>query len=287
MMDLFICPVCAHKLKLGLTEWHFICPSCSYEFSKFGTAINSENANNNVNELSRITGLKSLRQSNFIILVNVLKRLMPKSGGRLLDVGSAHGWFLDAAKEHFTVLGIEPDNQVYKVACDSGKPVRLGLFPNALDEHEVFEVIIFNDVIEHIENISAALTACYEHLTPGGLLLLNIPSSSGFFYRSSKFLFSMGYESPFERMWQKGFPSPHIHYFNPSNLSCLLQKYRFHSIFNSTLPVLRASGLYSRIAHTSSHGLLSRLTIYIATLIALPFLRIFPADIIYTVFKRD
>ncbi len=47
--------------------------------------------------------------------------------------------------------------------CRKGLPARKGYFPDALDKKEKFDVIVFNDVIEHIPNIEGALASCFQH----------------------------------------------------------------------------------------------------------------------------
>src|SRR5690606_11668960 len=112
-------------------------------------------------------------------------------------------------------------------------------FPDALAPGERFDAIVFNDVIEHIPDIGRALAACRERLAPGGMLLLNLPSSSGVFYRASKLLRRLGVAGHFERMWQKGLPSPHLHYVDPTNLARLLDRAGFVPVRRGRLATLR------------------------------------------------
>lgn len=81
-------------------------------------------------------------------------------------------------------------------------------------------------LIEHIPDINSIIAACHERLNDGGLLVLNLPSSDGVFYKLSRLFAAMGKFDFFERLWQKGLPSPHVHYFNRKNLSNLLQQGR-------------------------------------------------------------
>lgn len=271
----------------GYTDWHFICPSCGYEQGQLEPAINAPTAHQEIDESARETGLRHLRQSNFDRLVGVIRQHWPASGGHLLDVGAAHGWFLDAATEHFNVLGVEPDSQVFSAARAQGKPIRQGYFPDALHNGELFDIIVFNDVIEHIPDIHSTLAACRERLSPGGLLVLNLPSSKGVFYRLAKLLHGLGIRGPFERLWQKGLPSPHVHYFHAQNLSKLLSCNGFAEQASGRLPTLQLRGLFTRISYTGEHHLFIRVALYALIAGALPLLRLMPGDIIYSVFKRQ
>jgi 2-polyprenyl-3-methyl-5-hydroxy-6-metoxy-1,4-benzoquinol methylase len=280
-MSQYICPVCSNEMGLGIRSWHLQCRSCAYEKAAFEPTINANTSHDLINESARANGLQDLRVSNFETLLNHIKQL--KHQGSLLDVGCAHGWFLDLAKPDFNVLGIEPDKAIFDIVAAKDLAVRNGYFPSALSEHEKFDVIVFNDVIEHIPDISDALTHCQRHLNENGLLVLNLPSSGGIFYKFSKFLLKIGIPQFFERMWQKDLPSPHLHYFDTNNLIKLLGTKGFETRIKGTLPTIQLAGLYTRISYTGDNSLAVRLVIYLCVLICLPLLKIMPADIIFVV----
>jgi 2-polyprenyl-3-methyl-5-hydroxy-6-metoxy-1,4-benzoquinol methylase len=280
-----ICPVCKDTLSQGLQSWHFICRKCKYENSNFNERINLQSAHGLIDEGARETGLKELRADNFNRLLTRIKELKPE-GGRLLDVGCAHGWFLETAERDFDVLGIEPDEVVFNSTARKGLPVRKGYFPDVLEEYEKFDVIIFNDVIEHIPDIEAALASCRSHLNEGGLLVLNLPSRDGIFYRLSKLLAQVGFVGFFERLWQKGLPSPHLHYFNIENLVRLLEDHGFESKTRGGLNAVGLSGLYTRVSYTGNYGYLTRIALCCGIVLLIPMLSILPRDIIYVMSRR-
>jgi 2-polyprenyl-3-methyl-5-hydroxy-6-metoxy-1,4-benzoquinol methylase len=249
-------------------------------------AINDLHACEMVNEREREAGLKALRLENFKVIVDLAGRFVPADGRKLLDVGSAHGWFLETARDRFDVLGIEPDAVVGARAAARGLPVRSGFFPEALQDGECFDVIVFNDVIEHIPNIHAALAACEQRLKPGGILILNVPSSRGFFYRLSKLMARAGCRAPFDRLWQKGLPSPHVHYFDPNNLSRLVTAHQFEQVHSAQLPSLRSEGLLERLRCVGKMSPLSLYVQYAAIRCAIPLLRFFPSDTIVGIFRK-
>lgn len=279
------CIVCGSSKVAGLAGWHAVCPACSYESAALTGAIN-EHSGPEVNEAEREAGLKALRLENFRTIVRYAKRHAPAKGRRLLDVGSAHGWFLESARDDFDVLGVEPDAVVGERAAARGLPVRSGYFPDALAAGERFDVIVFNDVIEHIPDIRAALASCRERLEPGGILILNLPSSRGFFYRLSKLIARLGWRAPFERLWQKDLPSPHVHYFNPRNLCQLVAGQGFELVEAAELPALRAKGLLERLRCAGNVPTVSLYLQYLAIMCAIPVLRMFPSDIIVGVFRK-
>jgi SAM-dependent methyltransferase len=280
------CIVCGTPQSAGLAGWHAACRACGYESAALQVAINEHTAGAPVDEDERERGLKALRQENFRDIVDTARRYVKPGARRLLDVGCAHGWFLETAQQNFEVLGIEPDAVVGGRTAARGLPVRQGYFPDVLQDGETFDVIVFNDVIEHIPDIHAALDACHERLSDEGLLILNLPSSAGFFYRLSKVFARVGWSGPFERLWQKDLPSPHVHYFGPGNLPRLVEPHGFACVHNGELPSLRAKGLLERIRCAGNLSGPSLYLQYGAVLCTLPVLRAFPSDIIVSIFRK-
>lgn len=280
------CPACQGELSPGYCAWHWLCKICGYEKANLQPTINLQSVHQLIDENAREAGLRELRISNFKLLLASIKSVSPGKG-RLLDVGCAHGWFLETAKNDFDVLGLEPDQNVFDAASRRGLPVRMGYFPDALNESEKFDVIVFNDVIEHIPDIEGILASCHQRLNENGLLVLNLPSSQGIFYKLSKFLCHFRICGFFDRLWQKGLPSPHLHYFNKNNIRRLLTGHGFNVELAGTLPILRIKGLFKRISYAKSQSILINGIVYVATLFVIyPFLFILPKDIIFAISRR-
>jgi SAM-dependent methyltransferase len=270
----------------GIAKWHMVCPTCGYESADLASTINSKDTVSVLDEHAREVSLKSVRDVNFSVLTQILRKLKPQ-GGHLLDVGCAHGWFLDKTKDFFRSSGVEPDESIFNATKARGLEVAHGYFPQALLPGSKFDIIAFNDVLEHIPNVEDALTACKEHLSPDGLLLINLPSSNGFFYRLSKLLARVGICGFFDRMWQKGMPSPHVHYFNQRNLSELLGKHKFEIVTVGTLDVLHVKGLYTRLAYSKVNTTPKNLLLYVMLILSLPILKLFPSDIQYVIARVE
>lgn len=281
------CIVCGRRLHVGVEPWHATCRGCGYELSFLEPAINVVAIHEAVNEAQREAALKPLRQQNFRRILDLIGQHGTGQGRALLDVGAAHGWFLELARERFDVLGIEPDVAVRERAAARGLPMRGGYFPDTLEPGRAFDIIVFNDVIEHIPAIDDALAACHQHLRPGGLLVLNVPSRRGFFYRTSKLLARCGWPGPFERMWQKGFPSPHVHYFDASTLQSLVQRHGFVAERMELLPSISVRGTWERIRYAADAPLAASAAQYLAVLAMFPLARLFPSDTIVGIFRRQ
>lgn len=281
------CPVCQNRLIAGCLPWHWICEVCRYEHANFQPNLNKPQNTAVIDERARALGLKPLRQENFKAIIKKLVNLKP-NGGELLEVGSGHGWFLDLAKQHFKVLGIEPDQGITKEARKSRLAVREGYFPEAMKQGELFDVIIFNDVFEHISDAENVVIHCSSHLKPEGLLILNLPNSKGIFYYIAKnFCCRLGSCDFFARLWQKDLPSPHLHYFNVENLTKLTKKYGFIPIQNIYLSTIHFRGLYSRIAYAPGFNLFQKIIIYCILVLIFPLFKLLPRDAMCIIFQKN
>ena len=278
------CPGCLHVLVAGLQDWHRVCRFCSYEGSTLSVEIDTDvrEEEHVIDEAMRQQGLEHLRQRNFQTLMDDLETRVPIVNGhkpRLLDVGCAHGWFLEAGRDSFDGLGIEPDARIAAIAEDKGHDVRRGFFPDVLASGERFDVIVFNDVLEHIPDVGAALAACFAHLRPGGWVIVNAPARTGVLYRTARVMLRLGMPGAFNRLWQKGFPSPHVHYFDDASMRAIADRAGLSVSAITTLPSMISSGLYARIRTDRSVSVF-KASIMVALLsVAAPVLRRMPPDI--------
>ena len=281
-----ICEACASNMIPGLSPWHFLCPSCSLESSILESKINQIEL---INEIERENALRPIREHNFDLLVKWIKKIKfsdTNQKPKLLDVGSAHGWFLEAAKNDFEVLGIEPDETVANNAIDKSQKIRKGFFPAVLATDEQFDVIVFNDVLEHIPNVKNTFIECSKHLTTEGILVINAPDSRGTLYRISKLLKKMLKPGAFNRMWQVGMPSPHLYYFNENAIVKIAGQAGFEIIEERSLPSVVAKGLFDRINYAGGNRFINFLTGCII-LTCIPLLKTMQSDITVWIFKKQ
>ena len=107
-------------------------------------------------------------------------------GARVLDVGCAYGGFLVAASEAGArvLAGIDVNEELLKLArlqlADYRKSATLDRFditaPDVVDKLGRFDVILCNDVLEHVVDPEAASAHLAELLDRGGSLFLQIPN---------------------------------------------------------------------------------------------------------------
>ena len=277
------CPCCGAALSAPRAGFRRDCSACG--FASAALPVDIAGAPRALAEDARAAGLAPLRAANFEVVLDRLDACGLPPGGELLDVGCAHGWFLDAARRRgHEVLGIEPDAAIAAQAQARGHRVLRGIFPDVLPPQRRFDAIVFNDVFEHLPDPRAAMAAVGAALRPGGLLAINLPSNRGALYRVALALRTLGWRGPHDRLWQVDFPSPHLSYFNPDALARLAVRCGLREVDRHVLPAVARAGLWQRIRCDAGASWLSSALAWSAVSAALPLLRHLPPDIVLQVF---
>ena len=146
---------------------------------------------------------------------------------------------------------------------------------------------MFNDVFEHLPQPRAALKACAQHLHDGGLLVLNLPLASGFFFRVSHLLWKLGITAPWLRLWQAGFPSPHLYFFESRHLARLASEEGFVLVSESALPSMTTSGLWARLRMDHTQPLWLHLLLWPLLMLLAPLVQLLPNDIGLLMFRKQ
>jgi len=267
-------------------DWLARCRECGVLSSSLGINIPSEAGDEALDEGLREVGLDSLRRGNNGRLLTRLEGLLG-SGRRLLDVGSGPGFLLNQAQDRgFTAEGVEPDANVISAARARGAVVRQGFFPAVLGSDERFDAIVFNDVLEHIPDLDEALDSAARHLAPGGVLCLNCPDRRGLYFRVADLLDRLGVAGPFDRLWQKGLPSPHVWYFVPADLERAASRRGLAPAGRVRLNTVAFAGLWSRIRYVRGQSLWLSLAAYAFTLASWPVARLTVSDATACFFRK-
>jgi SAM-dependent methyltransferase len=108
-------------------------------------------------------------------LVKHTHRLPPK-GAKVLDIGTAGGAFLDAAKKFgYDAHGMEPSADLVARGKARGLQIEQGTIDNHTFEPNSFDMVCLWDVIEHLPDPKAALLEIRKLLKPDGIFLINFP----------------------------------------------------------------------------------------------------------------
>jgi SAM-dependent methyltransferase len=98
----------------------------------------------------------------------------------LLEIGCGQGSFgARLAQNHSSYLAVEPDPTCFLVAESRVKPAGgqvLNLAAENLDSDRKFDLVCAFEVLEHLEDDTAALKSWTRHIAPGGHLLLSMPA---------------------------------------------------------------------------------------------------------------
>lgn len=280
------CPVCGAAMKRDRHVWLLRCEGCGLLGSRLRPMIPNERSKSALDEEARLEGLAAVRHANNEAIIGLLRQSIG-SGGRLLDVGAGLGFFLQAAKRAgFEVLGVEPDANVVEEARRGGFEVRHGYFPDCIDPDEKFGVIVFNDVLEHVVDLPLVMSGIRDHLASGGLAVLNSPDRRGIFYRIADRLDRLGIHGPFDRLWQRGVPSPHRWYFTKEDLFRLGAKYGLAESGTVRLKTLSREGLAKRIFYFRNQNRLLSIASYVGAFLLIPSLRFLPSDLSVAVVRK-
>lgn len=273
-----ICPICdsVAKLKYKLQGTIFKCTSCQLLFAKnidFDASKIEE-----INAEDWFENILNLRKKNFEIIIRNIIEIDNMSKG--LEVGSSTGLFLEACRNQSILCsGIEPEDRAYAISKEKKLDVVHGFFPQDLPaKNNSYDFIIFNDVFEHIPNIKLNINNINNYLSENGVLILNLPVSTGFFYIIAKIFNFFGYKLPLERLWQFNFYTPHLFYLNKKSMNKLADLNGFEIIKYHKLEVISKEDISYRVNSDRSLKKVSWVIIPIIKSIV-PFLNYFKEDI--------
>src|SRR3989344_2104623 len=107
-------------------------------------------------------------------------KFVPKTAKKILDVGCSSGLFGIQLKKTLDaeVWGIELDKKSAKIASKSLNKVLCGdvseIIKNLPDSY--FDIIVFNDVLEHLIDPYGVLLKMKKKLSPEGLIVCSLPN---------------------------------------------------------------------------------------------------------------
>lgn len=135
------------------------------------------------------------------------------SCGKLLEVGSAYGFFLDEAKKDFLVSGVDIHDEGCRYTTQHFKvPAASGDFLNMKLEENAFDAIAMWDVLEHLPRPDLFLQKSARLLKPGGHLFFSTLDITSLPARLRG------------RRWRQIHPPTHVSYFSRQSLKEFLKK---------------------------------------------------------------
>lgn len=158
----------------------------------------------------------------FPMLAQFIKKHVPNSQARILEIGCANGGLLNALKQsgYQNVLGIDPSPVC---ARNAEQLYQIHVVTSALSDVKVeigpFDFIILVAVLEHIKDMNGTLQKLHNLLGPDGKLYIEVPDAT-------KFTSSL--DAPFQE-----FSIEHINFFSPLSLANLMGTRGFQEIFST------------------------------------------------------
>ncbi|MGI8927780.1 MAG: class I SAM-dependent methyltransferase [Tepidiformaceae bacterium] len=179
------------------------------------------------NESSHVVGYADYEQDKSLILRTSHRRLarlevLRPRRGRLLDIGCAFGFFLQAANRRgWEVEGIDLSSHAVDYARrDLGDDaVRCGQLESAGYEPASFDLITLWDVVEHFTDPREKLAYCRELLRDDGLLVLSTPDAGSLAARLTGSHW-MGFKLAEE----------HLYYFSRKTMHAMLERAGFEPV---------------------------------------------------------
>ncbi len=151
---------------------------------------------------------RDLHLWNANAILDLIDRYAHVPGRRLLDVGCAHGFFLEAARKRaWAGRGVDiAANAVAYAREKLGLDVHLGEIEQLKLESESVDLVTMIGTIEHFRDPLRTVRAAVDALVPGGVLVVTTIDVEG----------ALGYFS-----WK---PPEHLHYFSFKTLARLIEE---------------------------------------------------------------
>ncbi len=173
---------------------------------------------------------------NFRLRCKVLRRYLdPERHQRLLEIGSAYGFFLDVVRAEFReVLGIDLTDEG---VCYSREQLKLPAVSGDFLKHNFggakFDVVCMWDTIEHLGRPDLYVARICELTEPGALLALTTGDIGSLVARLRG------------KRWRMIIPPVHAHYFSRATIARLLDTYGFDVIYD------RYGGFYRSVSNVA------------------------------------
>jgi SAM-dependent methyltransferase len=197
---------------------------------------------------------REVLRKNFIRRLKTLDRYAdPARHRRLLEIGSAYGFFLELVRDRFDAVGIDITADGTRYAKEK---LRLDVIHGDFLTHDFgsrdFDVACLWDTIEHLRDPHLYLQKVSRHTTRGALLALTTGDVESLVARTKK------------AQWRLIHPPTHLHYFSRKTLGRLLDNCGFdvissrHCGFYRSVDNIAYNILVLRKKHRALYSLLKR-----------------------------
>lgn len=181
-------------------------------------------------------------ERNFRGRLRELKLAFPR-GSRMLEIGSAYGFFLKMASRHFRVRGCEISAHAAGVAKSRfNQPVFVGDYLDLRAPKRPYDLVCLWDTVEHLQYPEQYIRKATSELRPGGRLVFSTGDIGSLIARI---------QGP---RWRLIHPPTHLHYFTGRSARTMLEGLGYSKIRISYHPFWRSADAvaYRLLAHEKS-----------------------------------
>jgi 2-polyprenyl-3-methyl-5-hydroxy-6-metoxy-1,4-benzoquinol methylase len=141
------------------------------------------------------------------------------SGGKLLELGCAYGFFLAEAKSAFEVQGIELSDTAARFCRSRGFDVEQGILTEEFVARRApFDAVVMLDVVEHLPDPDVVMQLLHRAMKPGARLLLSTGD------------WESGLSRIMGKNWRLMTPPQHTFFFSPRTMAAMLARLGFDVI---------------------------------------------------------
>ena len=166
----------------------------------------------------------------------------------VLDVGCREGLFVKAIKEVYAIKdswGVEPDDTIQEAAQANLDNVVIDFFTKETKLPEkYFDLIVFNDVLEHMYDPWEALEKARTLLSPKGIVIVSLPN-----IRNKYLLKKLIFNDDFEYLPAGILDVTHIRFFTKSTMVKMFKDTGFEVLQARPVVLIKKKRWYEPIKH--------------------------------------
>ncbi|WHH58250.1 class I SAM-dependent methyltransferase [Petroclostridium sp. X23] len=222
------CPLCNSEFTAGFYDYEkfslIVCNNCGLVFQNCSNKADVNQLISEVYDLNWVNMRHKYLRNTFIehaTFNTMLLEIFCQRKGKLLEIGAGTGEFLFLAQEAgWDAIGLEPSLKACQYAKDKYELHLINNLWNAnlFEQSELFDVIVFWHVLEHIANPVSFLKELWSRLNSDGLIMFSVPNRNSLTNSLYKH-FSPIFTEP-----------DHLFHYSADNLSMLMDKSSFKVI---------------------------------------------------------
>ena len=167
---------------------------------------------------SDYVGSEDVLRAEFRTAMEELRRV-GCSGGKLLEIGCAYGFFLAEAQPYFEVQGIEVSDSAVRFCRARGLDVEQGILTKEyIARRAPFDAVVMLDVVEHLTEPDRVMDLLWSAMKPGGKLLISTGD------------WESGLSRIMGKNWRLMTPPQHTFFFSPRTMTAMLARLGFDVI---------------------------------------------------------